>query len=146
VLHEQARNINDRLDVLRELRRLAYVGLEYLEQGAVDKFGLLLDDAWRLKKQLASNISSQSIDNMYSAAIQAGALGGKIAGAGGGGFLLLYCPVERQQRVRDALNPLPELPIQLESSGTTIVYSAPDALPLVHGPQLDRDVTSAWAV
>ena len=61
------------------------------EQGALDDFGLLLNDAWQLKKQLASKVSNTQIDDLYNTAMRAGALGGKITGAGGGGFLLLYC-------------------------------------------------------
>ncbi len=123
VLHEQRENIEDRRSVLREMKRMVAVGRAALEEGALDEFGLLLDDAWRLKKQLASKVSNPAIDDLYDAAIKAGALGGKITGAGGGGFLLLYCPREKQDDVRSALRRLPELPFHLERDGTKIIFN-----------------------
>jgi D-glycero-alpha-D-manno-heptose-7-phosphate kinase len=123
VLHEQRENIEDKRSVLREMKRMVMVGRAALEDGALDEFGLLLDDAWRLKKQLASKVSNPAIDELYDAAIKAGALGGKITGAGGGGFLLLYCPREKQDDVRDALHHLPELPFHLERDGTKIIFN-----------------------
>lgn len=123
VLHEQRENIEDRRSVLREMKRMVAVGRAALEEGAFDEFGLLLDDAWRLKKQLASKVSNPAIDDLYDAAIKAGALGGKITGAGGGGFLLLYCPREKQDDVRSALRRLPELPFHLERDGTKIIFN-----------------------
>jgi D-glycero-alpha-D-manno-heptose-7-phosphate kinase len=76
-----------------------------------------------LKKQLAGSISNGSIDKIYDAARQAGAIGGKLTGAGGGGFLLLYCPHHKQEAVRAALNSLQELPFQLERDGTKVIFN-----------------------
>ena len=123
VLSEQRDNIADRRSVLREMKRMVSVGRAALEEGALDDFGLLLNDAWQLKKQLASKVSNPQIDDLYNAAIRAGALGGKITGAGAGGFLLLYCPREKQDAVRDALRHLPELPFHLERDGTKIIFN-----------------------
>jgi D-glycero-alpha-D-manno-heptose-7-phosphate kinase len=123
VLSEQRDNIEDRRAALREMRQMVRVGRAALEAGALDDFGCLLNDAWQLKKQLASKISNSYIDDLYGAAIQAGALGGKITGAGGGGFLLLYCPREKQDAVRGALHLLPELPFHLERDGTKIIFN-----------------------
>lgn len=123
VLSEQRDNIEDRRSVLREMRDMVRVGRAALEAGALDEFGLLLNDAWQLKKQLASKVSNTYIDDLYEAAIRAGALGGKITGAGGGGFLLLYCPREKQDAVRSALQHLPELPFHLERDGTKIIFN-----------------------
>lgn len=123
VLTEQVNNINDRLDVLREMKRLALQGRECLRAGAFDDFGLLLHQGWELKKQLASRISNGIIDTLYETARKAGALGGKITGAGGGGFLLLYCPREKQDRVRTALRGLPELPFHLERDGSKVIFN-----------------------
>jgi D-glycero-alpha-D-manno-heptose-7-phosphate kinase len=109
--------------VLREMRQMVSTGRVALEAGALDDFGRLLNDAWQLKKQLASKVSNSHIDDLYAAAIRAGALGGKITGAGGGGFLLLYCPREKQDAVRDALRHLPELPFHLERDGTKIIFN-----------------------
>ncbi|HAJ36022.1 MAG TPA: GHMP kinase [Chloroflexi bacterium] len=123
VLLEQRNNIEDRRAVLREMRNMVRVGRAALEAGALDEFGRLLNDAWQLKKQLASKVSNSYIDDLYDAAIRAGALGGKITGAGGGGFLLLYCPREKQDAVRSALQHLPELPFHLERDGTKIIFN-----------------------
>jgi D-glycero-alpha-D-manno-heptose-7-phosphate kinase len=76
-----------------------------------------------LKKKLAGNVSNGQINEMYDAARSAGAIGGKIAGAGGGGFLLLYVPYERQNAVRTALKGLQELSFRLESDGTKIIFN-----------------------
>ncbi|MEZ4713787.1 MAG: hypothetical protein R3A44_41750 [Caldilineaceae bacterium] len=93
-----------------------------LQQGRLDEIGALLHESWLLKRELASRISNEYLDGLYRAARQAGALGGKIAGAGGGGYLLLYCPVEQQPQVRQALYPLSELPFNLERNGTRIIF------------------------
>jgi D-glycero-alpha-D-manno-heptose-7-phosphate kinase len=123
VLEEQVDNINDRFQVLRGMKQLAAEARECLEQQAFDEFGELLHQGWEYKKQLASGISNGQIDTMYQAARRAGAIGGKISGAGGGGFLLLYCPVERQDDVRKALAPLRELPFGLERDGSKAIFN-----------------------
>ncbi len=123
VLSEQQQNVNDRMHVLREMKTLALLGRDYLCQGRLDDFGSLLHEAWVLKKQLASKISTNVIDDLYATARQAGALGGKITGAGGGGFLMLYCPRDRQDAVRYALRDLPELPFHLERDGTKVIFN-----------------------
>jgi len=82
-----------------------------------------LDRSWKLKKQLASKISNSKIDEIYEAARKAGAIGGKIAGSGGGGFLLLYCPKERQDEVRKALKGLRELPFRFEQDGSKVIFN-----------------------
>jgi D-glycero-alpha-D-manno-heptose-7-phosphate kinase len=123
ILTEQKANINDRLHVLRGLKELAFQGRELLQSGDFDEFGHLLHQGWELKKQMASKISNSAIDEVYAAARKAGALGGKITGAGGGGFLFLYCPVENQQQVRTALRGLKELPFRLERDGTKVIFN-----------------------
>jgi len=123
VLGEQVNNIGQRLDVLREMKRLALMAREALLAGQFDDFGLLLHQGWDLKKQMASQVTNGSINAMYEAAIKAGALGGKITGAGGGGFLLLYCPPHRQDDVRSTLHELPELPFNLERDGTKVIFN-----------------------
>jgi D-glycero-alpha-D-manno-heptose-7-phosphate kinase len=123
ILDEQKRNINGRVKVLRKLKSLAHQARIELQAGNVDAMGELLHESWGLKKQLASRISNGSIDEMYTAARQAGATGGKITGAGGGGFLLLYCPHEKQDAVRDALQRLQELPFQLEHDGSKVIFN-----------------------
>jgi D-glycero-alpha-D-manno-heptose-7-phosphate kinase len=123
VLKEQEDNVPDRMAFLREIKRLATQGWQTLAANEVDEFGRLLNQGWALKKELASKISNPVLDDMYCKALKAGALGGKIAGAGGGGFLLLYAPPERHDSVRSALSDLPELRFQLEPEGSKVILN-----------------------
>lgn len=123
VLTEQKNNIKDRMPVLREIKHMAYQAKKELENGNFDAFGSLLHQSWEVKKRLAGPISNGTIDEMYDAARQAGAVGGKITGAGGGGFLLLYAPYEKHQAIRKALSKLQELPFQLEPDGSKVIFN-----------------------
>jgi D-glycero-alpha-D-manno-heptose-7-phosphate kinase len=123
ILTEQKSNIGDRVAVLQELANLAADGRRALLEGAFDEFGEMLGRGWELKKHLAGGISSPAIEEMYQAALGAGAVGGKIAGAGGGGFLLLYCPPERRDDVRQALRGFRELPFHFEHDGTKVIFN-----------------------
>jgi D-glycero-alpha-D-manno-heptose-7-phosphate kinase len=123
ILTEQKANIVDTAPVLRELKGLAHAAKEELQKGNLDAIGTMLDASWGLKKKLASKISNTWIDDLYNLAIQNGALGGKITGAGGGGFLLLYCPREKHPQVRGALKNLQELPFRLERDGAKVIFN-----------------------
>lgn len=123
VLTEQRANTVARMAVLREMKAMAYEGRRLLEAGAHHDFGRLLHEGWQLKKKMASNISDPHLDAIYEKAYQAGALGGKITGAGGGGFLLLFCPHSAQRQVRQALAPLPELPVSVEMDGSKVIFN-----------------------
>jgi D-glycero-alpha-D-manno-heptose-7-phosphate kinase len=90
-------------DYLHEIRKLAEPMKLALLAGELREFGLLLNESWQVKKRISSKISNARIDEMYEAALENGAFGGKITGAGGGGFLLLFCPPDSQQSVREAL-------------------------------------------
>lgn len=123
VLTEQRENIGGRHEVLCQLRNMAYAGAKCLANGDLDALGRLMHAGWELKKKLASSVSNDVINAMYQTALKAGALGGKIAGAGGGGFLLLYCPLDKQDHVRKALGHLRELPIGLERDGSKVMLN-----------------------
>lgn len=123
VLTEQKSNIKDRMNVLREIRDMAYQAKSDLQAGQFDAFGSLLHQSWELKKRMAGQISNGAIDEMYDAARRAGAIGGKITGAGGGGFILLCAPHEKHQAIRQALSGLQELPFQLEPDGTKVIFN-----------------------
>lgn len=97
-----------------------------LTSGNLDDFGRLLDHTWRLKRGLTASVSTTEIDRFYRMAMEAGALGGKLLGAGGGGFLLLYVQPEKQEAVRRALAQLKEIPFQFENGGARILYYAPE--------------------
>lgn len=123
ILTEQKNNIKDRMSVLREIKQMAYEARKDLEDGNFDAFGSLMHRAWETKKRLAGQISNGTLNDIYDAARRAGAIGGKIAGAGGGGFILLYAPYEKHQAVRGALNGLQELPFRLEPDGTKTIFN-----------------------
>lgn len=122
ILEEQKGNIGSNLVALREMKELAIEAKEAVSRGAFDELGEILHAGWQLKRRLASKITNSEIDGMYEAARKAGAIGGKITGAGGGGFLLLYCPRERQDAVRRALN-LRELPFRFEQDGSKVIFN-----------------------
>ena len=92
----------------------------------LDDFGRLLDKTWRLKKQTGTEISKTYIDELYEKGLQAGALGGKLLGAGGGGFLLFYVRPEKQREVRRAFKDLMEVPFEFEKQGTRVIYYTPE--------------------
>lgn len=124
ILTEQKKNSSkEKINELKELRKLAFKAKRALEiDKSIDEFGFLLDKNWEIKKSLASGITNPEIDEIYNAAKKAGAIGGKIAGAGGGGFLLLYVPKKKQDAVRSALSTLKETTFNFEPQGSKIVY------------------------
>ena len=93
----------------------------------LDDFGLLLDQTWKLKKSTGAKISTGSIDELYQKGIAAGALGGKLLGAGGGGFLLFYVRPEKEVAVKQALKELTYIPFQFENEGTRVIHYTPEA-------------------
>jgi D-glycero-alpha-D-manno-heptose-7-phosphate kinase len=123
ILREQTDNIPNRKLILREMKKMAYTAREELCAGNLDAIGDLLHESWQLKKQLASGITSPAVEEIYEVARKAGARGGKLAGAGGGGFLLLYCPFEKRGDVRKAVNMLREIPIRLEPDGSKVIFN-----------------------
>lgn len=123
ILGEQQRNINGRLAVLRAMKEITYTAHRELLAGNLDAIGHLLHESWQLKRQLAQSISNGTIESLYQSARNAGALGGKITGAGGGGFLLLYCPEDKRESVRAALSQLQELLFQLEQDGSKVIFN-----------------------
>ncbi len=123
ILSEQVANTDDRLPQLRAIKGLALQARTALESGAFDDFGRIMHEGWVQKRQLASRITNPGIDEVYTAAREAGALGGKITGAGGGGFLLLYCPLASQDRLRSRLRRLQELPFRLEAGGSKVIFN-----------------------
>ncbi|MDP6040908.1 MAG: GHMP kinase [Candidatus Latescibacteria bacterium] len=123
ILEEQKAGIADKNTVLKQMREQTLEGRGFLEAGRIDAMGALLDRGWQLKKSLATRISDDELDGMYNCAREAGALGGKISGAGGGGFLLLYCPPDRQEAVHRALADYREMPFDLERDGSKVIFN-----------------------
>lgn len=134
-----ARKIIDDLDNhQRELTTMTAMVSEAVRilqsDGSLDPFGQLLHEAWLLKQRLADEISGERINLLYQAARTAGALGGKLMGAGRSGFLLLYAPQERQAAVRSALASLLEVPFRFETHGSRIMHKPPlDHAGDIHG-------------
>lgn len=122
ILKEQREHIPKKMENLDRMVGMSYDAEQLLQKNALNEFGALLDEAWKLKKQLASGISDPRIDEMYATARKAGALGGKILGAGGGGFMMLYVPENRRQAVREALSQYREQKVALDPEGSKIIY------------------------
>lgn len=118
----------DRNKQLKEMYSLVGEAQKILEnQGSdLDDFGRLLDVTWNLKRQTGNAISTNSIDELYSMGLKAGALGGKLLGAGGGGFLLFYVQKEKKARVLQALNKLLYVPFCFEDAGTRVIHYTPE--------------------
>lgn len=123
VLKEQKSKIVTNIELLDKIRLQAIKAEKCIKQGQLKKMGQLLDDSWQLKKKLASNISNLAIDEMYKAAKQAGAIGGKIAGAGSGGFLLLLVDPGKKNKVRKALSDFKYLPINHSADGSKVIFN-----------------------
>jgi D-glycero-alpha-D-manno-heptose-7-phosphate kinase len=114
------------IDSLQAAHGLALRGRDYLMSGQVDRFGALLDEAWSYKKKFAPGVSNERIDHCYAIARNNGAIGGKIAGAGGGGFLILYCEDEALERVAMKLTDegLRRMDIHFENDGARVLFNA----------------------
>lgn len=93
----------------------------------LNEFGKLLDHTWKLKRQTGSAVSTNNIDSLYEKGIQAGALGGKLLGAGGGGFLVFYVEPEKQQQVKQAMENLMYIPFKFEDGGTQVIHYSPES-------------------
>jgi len=123
ILKEQNQNMSSdaKFQNLVKMCRLAETMKESLLNGDLDAFGGILHESWQLKRELASGITNPEIDDLYEKAIKAGATGGKLLGAGGGGFLLFYCPEEKQAQLSSSLGLRP-LPFSFDYDGTSVIY------------------------
>ena len=121
-------NIPKRSSELKNLGQMVDHGLDILSSNNVplSEFGALLHEAWQNKRKISSKVSNNVIDDIYEEARKNGALGGKILGAGGGGFILFYVPYEYQERVRNALEQLIYVPFGIDNGGSRIVVYQPD--------------------
>lgn len=142
ILSGQTRDTAMKPGVAESLHRIKELAREMelrLLDGDLDGFGRLLDLGWQQKKRLSGNISSAAIDAWYAAAREAGALGGKITGAGGGGFLLLYCPPGQQGAVRAAMADLglPEMTFDLDFEGAHVLATSESDQAAPHPHQAD---------
>jgi len=123
-------NMKYRVNELNKIKDMVNQGLAILEgpDEMFDDFGLLLGESWEHKKRLSDDVSTPRINKIYECAIKAGAIGGKILGAGGGGFLLLFVKPELQSQVRERLQNITHVPFRFENSGSRIVLYQPNGL------------------
>lgn len=123
ILGEQNANVESTRPQLDLLRDLAGFAVERLTSGDVDAIGPALRESWEAKRKLASGVSNDQVDRAVSRALDAGASGAKLTGAGGGGFLLVICPMEFQRAVRESLADMQELPVRFDRLGSRIVLN-----------------------
>lgn len=127
IAKNQVKATRDKTAELLEMKGLVDEVQKLLVSKAdLNEFGRLLDYTWKLKRGITSNISNDDIDNLYRRAVDAGATGGKLLGAGGGGFLLFYVEPELQEQVREVLKELVYVPFEFENEGTKIMYYRPE--------------------
>ena len=124
ILTEQKDNMQEekKFSALMTMVELVWELRDSLYAGDLTEFGSIMNRNWTLKQQLASKITNPTLNTLYDTAIRNGALGGKILGAGGGGFLLLYCEKEKQDNVRTALEAVRELEFKFDSEGSKLIY------------------------
>ncbi|MDD3471151.1 MAG: GHMP kinase [Syntrophaceae bacterium] len=127
ILEVQKATTHQKMEALRQMRDLCVDMLEVMRDArSMSGFGEILHQGWMLKRSLVDTISNDSINLYYERARIAGAIGGKVLGAGGGGFLLFYVEPHKRQQVRQALEDLPELPFMFEPQGSKVIYISDD--------------------
>jgi D-glycero-alpha-D-manno-heptose-7-phosphate kinase len=125
---KQIEQIGQNFSKLALMRDIVDHAIELLvnDNDGVRRFGKLLDEQWKIKKSLNENISNQYIDDIYDAGIKSGAWGGKLLGAGGGGFMLFLAPYENHNKIKLNLNKLLNVPIKFDNKGSQIIYKTHD--------------------
>jgi D-glycero-alpha-D-manno-heptose-7-phosphate kinase len=127
IAKSQIENIPNKKVELIRMHEMVYEALEALNADDLPKFGRLLDESWKLKRTLSDTISTLHIDDLYTTAIRAGATGGKLLGAGGGGFVLIFAEPPAQENIRQALKNLLEVPFKFENEGSQIIVYQPNS-------------------
>lgn len=123
---QKLKKFKDRGNELRAMAAMVPEGVSILKsRGDLTDFGKLLHEGWKLKRSLASVVSTDKIDAIYEAGIGAGAVGGKLLGAGGGGFMVFFAPPEKHKKIKDKLKNLLHVPFKIEHLGSQIIYYSP---------------------
>lgn len=137
VQRENASSCSDKNSLLREMCSLVDDAECLLTDSTkdLDDFGRLLDCTWRLKRQTGKSVSMDNIDILYEKGMNAGALGGKLLGAGGGGFFIFYVQPEKQNAVKEAMKDLLYIPFEFETNGTTVIHYTPE----IYTPIIDLE-------
>lgn len=125
VAAQQVQKIDRNVEQLKKMRRMVDDAYAILAGGkSLTQFGRLLHEGWMLKNSLCESVSNNAIDEIYQRGLDAGALGGKLLGAGGGGFVLLFVPPDRRANVLSALGPLETIPIGINAPGTQLLHAS----------------------
>ena len=103
---------------------MVFDAMKLIKSGDLDNLGKMLHETWELKKQMSDFISNTAIDQIYNTGIENGALGGKLLGAGSGGFILFYVPKKNQIKVKNSLKKLLYVPFKFENKGSQIIYNS----------------------
>lgn len=129
IVKEQLQKMPQRQSELMRMREMVDESIKLLNSGHISDFGRLLDEGWKLKRSLSSKVSTPAIDDMYEAAKSAGALGGKVLGAGGGGFMIVFAKPEDQPKVKERLKRFLRIPFRFEGEGSHILLYQPEHVP-----------------
>jgi D-glycero-alpha-D-manno-heptose-7-phosphate kinase len=149
VASSYASNLDDRRRELRIIQDLVDEGMSILASDSdITNFGRLLDEGWLAKRTLGVGVSNSSVDAIYADAREAGAIGGKLLGAGGGGFILLFVPPDRHETVKERLDGLIHVPFSFERFGSQIIfyesdtdYTEAEKARMLHPKQAFRELT-----
>ena len=126
---EKLKKFRDKSKELHAMTAMVQEGIDILKNRRdLNDFGKLLNEGWKLKRGLASVVSTDKIDNIYETGIKAGAIGGKLLGAGGGGFMLFFASPERHKKIKEKLNKFLNVPFRIEYSGSKIIYNSPQKI------------------
>lgn len=127
IAEEQVKRIPKNIKDLTSMKKMVGTAIDILNGpiGSMQNFGKLLDESWKLKKGLGKKVSNNDIDHIYAAARRAGALGGKLCGAGAGGFMILFVPPEKQEKVKKVLKKLILVPFKFENIGSHVIHYTP---------------------
>lgn len=123
----QVKNIVKKKPDLKRMYAMTHEAIDILNNKDLCDFGRLLHESWQIKRTLSDKVSTSMIDDIYNSAMSAGALGGKLLGAGGGGFVLLFVEPDKQENIRRELNTLLEVPFKFEQLGTQVIFYQPDS-------------------
>ena len=128
IAKEQIKNIKNQNDELKIMHEMVNEGVSILTNSkrGLNEFGKLINEGWKIKRSLSSKITNSYLDNIYDTGIKAGALGGKLLGAGGGGFILFFAKPEDQIKIKDKLKHLLYVPFRFDHLGSQIIYYAQD--------------------
>ncbi len=140
VANSYVNDIEKKSELLVKMQGMVDEGIHILhDNGSIDRFGELMHKGWMAKRELSQKVSNHTVDDLYERALDNGALGGKITGAGGGGFLLLFVPQSKQNRVRNALSELLHVPFRFDYAGSQIIVYEPHLNECTLDAEEDRD-------